>query len=234
MDEQESLWAARMIAHKQQAEKALADGARVVLELTAEVAQLKTERDALLARLQAREEVINGLEQATRTLGEVMGTSTVERGLAARVDDLELERRGLAERVADLTAERDQLKAKLDALVSKPEPAPRAGGELVTPRVLAWLATQAVNVGDEAVARAVALVRARDAFGRLKYEQGLSLEDGRDTVEDLKQELGDALQYGVKALIEGVEGERLEELRDLAQLLWLLMCADNVKVGGGR
>lgn len=136
----------------------------------------------------------------------------------------------------DQVRERDEmiadLRAKLDGEASKPEPAPRAGGELVTPRVLAWLATQAVNVGDEAVARAVALVRARDAFGRLKYEQGLSMGDGRDTVEDLRQELGDALQYGVKALIEGVEGERLEELRDLAQLLWLLMCADNV--GGLR
>lgn len=183
MDEQESLWAARMIAYKQQAEKALADGARVVLELT------------------------------------------------GRVEDLELERRALAEKVADLTAERDQLKAKLDALVSKPEPAPRAGGELVTPRVLAWLDTQRVNVGDRAVDRAQELVLERDAFGRLKYEQGLSMGDGRDTVEDLRQELGDALQYAIKARAEGLGLDALEELRDLGQLLWLLFHDDALKGG---
>lgn len=151
--------------------------------------------------------------------------------LTGRVEDLELERRGLAERVADLTAERDQLKGKLDALASKPEPAPRAGGELVTPRVLAWLDTQRVNVGDRAVDRAQELVRARDAFGRLKYEQGLSMGDGRDTSEDLRQELGDALQYAIKARAEGLGGEALEELRDLGQLLWLLFHDDALKGG---
>lgn len=130
-------------------------------------------------------------------------------------------------RILKLIADNDALRG--DPAPSIPEPAPVAGGELVTPRVLAWLTTQAVNVGEGAVSRAVALVLARDAFGRAKYGQGLSMSDGRDTAEDLRQELGDALQYGIKARAEGVEGERLEELRDFAHLVWLLLCADNVE-----
>lgn len=127
-------------------------------------------------------------------------------------------------------AERDELLAPICA-PSVPEPPPRAGGALVTPLVLAWIASQRPNIGQERVDQALRLVMERDAFGRTKYGQGLALEDGRDTFEDLRQELGDALQYGLKLRVEGVGGERLEEVRWLVHLLWLLLCADKVEVG---
>lgn len=41
-------------------------------------------------------------------------------------------------KILEVIADNDALRAKLDGEASKPEPAPRAGGELVTPRVLGW------------------------------------------------------------------------------------------------
>ena len=85
---------------------------------------------------------------------------------------------------------------------SRPEPPPVPLGEPVTPRLVAWLEQR----GDHGVAD---LVRARDAFGRAKYGQPLTTEDGRDTMEDLAQEIGDALQYACKASITGADVYRL-------------------------
>ena len=42
---------------------------------------------------------------------------------------------------------------------------------------------------------ALELVQERRAFGLAKYGQPLRTEDGRDGIEDLRQELGDALMY---------------------------------------
>lgn len=76
---------------------------------------------------------------------------------------------------------------------SMPEPAPRLGGEPVTPALVAWLI-------DHAAAQSVVdAVLARDAFGREKYGQPLMTDDGRDVVEDARQELADALQYIMRA-----------------------------------
>lgn len=91
-------------------------------------------------------------------------------------------------------------------MASKPEPSPVQRGELVTPSLVAWLRAR----GDIGAAQ---LVRERDAFGRQKYGQGLMTGDGRDTVEDLLQELGDGLQYGWKAVLQGID---LATLRPLA------------------
>ena len=85
---------------------------------------------------------------------------------------------------------------------SRPEPPPVPRGEPVTPRLVAWLEQR----GDRGVAD---LVRARDAFGRAKYGQPLTTLDGRDTVEDLAQEIGDALQYACKASMTGADVYRL-------------------------
>lgn len=76
---------------------------------------------------------------------------------------------------------------------STPEPPPKPGQELVTPALLAFLRDP---MG--APPYVLDLVRQRDAFGRAKYGQGLMTFDGRDTYEDLRQELGDALQYTFK------------------------------------
>jgi hypothetical protein len=103
-----------------------------------------------------------------------------------------------------------QLGAHVEA--SRPEPPPVPGGLPVTPALLAWLrARGALEAAD--------LVLERDAYGRAKYGQPLTTEDGRCTVEDLRQELGDALQYAAKAALRAEDVRMLlpivEALRDL-------------------
>ncbi|MCP4741430.1 MAG: hypothetical protein GY871_04265 [Actinomycetales bacterium] len=87
---------------------------------------------------------------------------------------------------------------------SKPEPPPKPEGPLVTPPLLEWLR----GAGFYSAAR---LVRARNAFGQIKYGQGLRVEDGRDHVEDARQELGDLLQYAFAIHMKGGNLDALDE-----------------------
>lgn len=92
---------------------------------------------------------------------------------------------------------------------SVPQPPPKSGGILVTPILVAYLTE---NGYDEAAK----LVQERDAFGKLKYKQGLMTDDGRDVVEDARQELGDLLQYAFSARFQG---RSLKPLRALLPAL---------------
>lgn len=83
--------------------------------------------------------------------------------------------------------------------VSAPQPDPLTRGQPVTPALVAWLGER-----GEDVEQLVALVEARDAFGRRKYGQPLFSDDGRDVSADFGQELADALQYGMAARMRGV------------------------------
>jgi len=86
---------------------------------------------------------------------------------------------------------------------SIPEPSPKPKGSPVTPALLIWLSQ---NVKDQAALESASdLVTQRDIFGRNKYGQPLMSGDGRDGLEDLKQEIGDALQYAFKCRINGRE-----------------------------
>ena len=106
------------------------------------------------------------------------------------------------------------------ALPSTPEPPPIPAGEPITPALVAWLTARGLT-------RAAELVVARDAYGRAKYGQPLRLDDGRDAVEDCRQELGDALQYAYRALRRG---DDTRELIALAQALVRLL-AEGVSHG---
>lgn len=81
-------------------------------------------------------------------------------------------------------------------VASTPEPSPKPEGQEVTPQLLAWLG----EYGSEVSAQ---LVQARAAFGLAKYGQGLRTGDGRNTFNDLSDELGDAQQYAFKGLLNG-------------------------------
>lgn len=85
---------------------------------------------------------------------------------------------------------------------SIPEPLPKQQGIPVTPLVLRWLDDYGKRA-DIDVKEVKALIQARDAFGRKKYSQPLLTADGRDGIEDARQELGDAIQYLVKARYNG-------------------------------
>lgn len=99
---------------------------------------------------------------------------------------------------------------------SVPLPAPKAGGREVTPGLVA-------NLLEHGFDDAAQLVLERDAYGRGKYGQGLMTDDGRDKIEDARQEFGDLLQYVAGAKMEG---------RDLAPLRALVPALLHV-LGGG-
>jgi len=117
---------------------------------------------------------------------------------------------------ADGYAGSGQLSMLEGAPASVPEPPPEPRGEPVIPGLLAWLREQ----GEEAAAQ---LVVERDAFGTRKYGQTLLSDDGRDPIEDCRQELGDALIYSWKARMRGADGSSLfslaRVLRDLLEAL---------------
>ena len=84
---------------------------------------------------------------------------------------------------------------------SVPEPDPVPAGREVTPVLLEWVSQ---NIREDDYDGSVTkLIKQRDAFGREKYGQPLMSGDGRNDLEDLRQELGDALQYACKARMNG-------------------------------
>lgn len=91
--------------------------------------------------------------------------------------------------------------------MSVPEPAPKNEGVAVTPIVIERLETFSTK-------SMIKLIRDRDAFGFAKYGQHLMTGDGRDSIEDAKQELGDLMQYMTKAQLNNENMEELYELID--------------------
>lgn len=129
--------------------------------------------------------------------------------------------RRLPVRVGTLPTLRDITAAELARMglhlrASQPEPPPTGNGELVTPPLLAALR-------DHPDLRA--LVAARDAFGQSKYGTGLRCHNGRNPLEDARQELGDLLQYLWQALLEG---------RDISNQLDMMARAITVLQGAKR
>jgi len=92
---------------------------------------------------------------------------------------------------------------------SEPEPEPKAEGERVGSPLMQWLA-------DRDHDDAFYLVEERIGYGQQKYGQHLHTDDGRDGLEDLRQELGDALLYAQKCRMNGRD---LSEIRELVSVL---------------
>jgi len=128
-------------------------------------------------------------------LSDELAAKAVGRCIVGNKNDL----RGLAAR-EDLREE--------DITPSRPEPTPKERGEPVAPTLIAYLE----DSGHHEVAR---LVRERDAYGRQKYGQQLHSDDGRDEVEDLRQELGDALQYAFAAKMNGRDLSEIETILEV-------------------
>ncbi len=84
--------------------------------------------------------------------------------------------------------------------MSIPEPAPRALGKVVPDALLVFI-SKSKRLDDEQKAMLTTLVQERDAFGRAKYNQPLMTDDGRNGVEDARQEVGDLLMYSMKCLL---------------------------------
>lgn len=98
-------------------------------------------------------------------------------------------------------------------MASKPEPAPVNRGVEVTPLLLKWLKDHGYSD------KLVKLIEARRLYGIAKYGQGLMSDDGRDTMEDARQEAADLLQYLTKALYQIRPGPSREELNFIEEIL---------------
>ena len=96
------------------------------------------------------------------------------------------------------------LREELSA-ASTPEPPPERGDRDVPQPLIAFLEDQGYHGAAD-------LVRDRVAFGEQKYGTRLKTDNGRDPIEDARQEIGDALQYLAQAKMEGRD---LRELNDL-------------------
>ncbi len=113
--------------------------------------------------------------------------------------------------------------------MSVPEPAPKNEGVPITPLLIRWVdQLSSDTLGpplNDVKADTIALIRARDNFGYNKYTQHLMSQDGRNSVEDARQELGDLLQYLFKAKHNG------EDISSVVQLLPVLLALADAPTG---
>ena len=112
-----------------------------------------------------------------------------------------------------------------ELVASRPEPPPVAGREDVTPALLEWLTCDCPRGFAQGRQDAYDLVQQRDAFGRAKYGTGLQTHNGRDPIEDARQEFGDLLQYVHQAKMEGRD---LTPIRRLIPVLSAMMAEPSI------
>lgn len=74
-------------------------------------------------------------------------------------------------------------------------------------------------LSDEIKKKAIDLINQRDTYGFNKYGQHLMTQDGRNTKEDAKQELGDLFQYICKMIMNGEDTTSIEELLPFLDLI---------------
>lgn len=103
---------------------------------------------------------------------------------------------------------------------SRTQPAPRQGGEDVAPRLLEWINGPLSEMRGGADLHLWSLIVQRTALGYLRYGTVLQTHNGRDPVEDGRQELGDALKYIEQAIMQG---EDLTPLIDVWQAIGIRM-----------
>jgi len=101
-----------------------------------------------------------------------------------------------------------------DAIESAPQPRPMYRGERVSDKLIEFL--KGLQVDRAIIDDGIELIRQRSAFGIKKYGQPLMSQDGRDTLRDAEDELGDLIQYAFKARMNG---DNLSRIRNLSQLL---------------
>lgn len=97
--------------------------------------------------------------------------------------------------------------------ISVPEPAPKNEGEAIFPLVLKALDEVKDKKYNDDI---VKLLNQRNNYGLKKYGQGLMSKDGHDSVEDCVQEIGDCIQYFIKAK------HNKEDLTKIKQALYVL------------
>jgi len=106
---------------------------------------------------------------------------------------------------------------------SVPQPPPINKGEEIPHLLNLWLSQ---NVKPrKAMINICKLIEQRKLYGIGKYGQPLMSEDGRDSLEDARQELADALQYTFKSKLHG---DDVSDIRQLANILVQLCDSDGI------
>lgn len=100
------------------------------------------------------------------------------------------------------------------------QPDPEPLGESVPDKLIDWICLQETKVPIDSIEKSILLIKKRDEFGRQKYGQSLMTRDGRNTMVDALEELGDLLQYLFKAKLNN---EDCTEIKDLMPILIALV-----------
>lgn len=95
---------------------------------------------------------------------------------------------------------------------------PQPIGDIVPDALIDHIANHSA-LGLEEREMFVSLIKERDAFGRAKYGQPLMSGDGRNGIEDARQELGDFIQYAYKCKMAGIDLKELKIWLELANRL---------------
>lgn len=113
---------------------------------------------------------------------------------------------------------KEKNKNKKEKNISVPEPLPKNKGIYVTKSLIEWIKN---NNFDQKISKdTIQLLQERDNFGFEKYGQHLRSDDGRNTIEDARQEIGDLLQYVYKAKLNN---ENLDKIRSTFYVLLELL-----------
>jgi hypothetical protein len=107
-------------------------------------------------------------------------------------------------------------------IASVPEPPPVTRGEVVTTHLIAEM-SKIRDLAPQQVNALIVLVKERNAFGLAKYGQPLMTEDGRNGIEDARQELGDLLQYVCKCAMTRRDDNELRDFLDLTSTALFIM-----------
>ena len=102
---------------------------------------------------------------------------------------------------------------------SIPEPSPQPIGSIVPEALIDYITNQSGGLCQKEREIFVTLIKERDGYGRAKYGQPLMSGDGRNGIEDARQELGDFIQYAYKCKMAGNDLSELKKLIELANRL---------------
>lgn len=101
------------------------------------------------------------------------------------------------------------------------QPSPTEGDKCVPEQLLAWLEENAqVGPFEHCFEQAIELVKKRDELGQERYGTRLYTNNGRDVLQDAREEMADLMMYLAQA---GLEGADLSELRQLYYVCGLLL-----------
>lgn len=98
--------------------------------------------------------------------------------------------------------------------ISVPEPPPIFKGSPIYDPLVYWMKNADVEEKDKN--EMLSLLESRYNFGMHKYGQPLMTEDGRNSIKDCLEEIGDGMQYAFKALLNG---EDVQKINRMARIL---------------